>query len=532
MWTPMWSDTVKIESGGKYPLLLNRFHDHLEDFLIKGIVSTTDELRYISYCCWVIGDIEKSYNCKEYNEFVEAFRRRENALAIGLQLLNINNEDGESIKVYGRNTIKNIVSDSNKNYNCSFKLMKSANLGAYERYYKGTIFNWGLVWQDENGVIRLTESGKEIYSILEKHYSNSQYYLEYKGKKSVPGKVLEQWANINNYENIREEFCREERDFYKKIIFRLNQTKEKDYRRDTFAFYLECIKQCSENEVEFDENTLRNIHYFEKYYKGENNIINFNVPNHFEDLVFYWSIYELQVYFRWWISSYFKYFLQVLKSRENGISIDDFIETIDVKVFNAKICNYVGCKKDYFNINISEVLNTIKEITKIDDIFGEESITMNSEGIKTSDDLVDFILVMTGLFRKYESIKNDQRYLWLRGNLIEDFWFDNLFSQIGSILDLKVHEFLAYVLKKYVIDKHDLRMYEKGDLRRCWFTKEKGNYIFQADNESVIWRPAKFYNIHSFLFDMNLIEYYEDFTRLTKEGENLYNDLMEGFYNE
>ena len=49
MWTPSWSDTVKIESGGKYPLLLNRFHDHLEKFLIKGIVSTTDRLIYLKY---------------------------------------------------------------------------------------------------------------------------------------------------------------------------------------------------------------------------------------------------------------------------------------------------------------------------------------------------------------------------------------------------------------------------------------------------------------------------------------------------
>ena len=177
----MWSDTIKIESGGRYPLLLNRFHDHLENFLIKGIVSTTDYLRYISYCCWVIGDIEKNCDCNTYEEFVEDFRRRENALAIGLMLLNINNEDSETIKVYGKNTINNIVDSSNKNYNCSFKLMKSANLGAYELYYKGTIFNWGLVWQDENGVIRLTESGKEIYNILEGYYGKSQYYLNYKG---------------------------------------------------------------------------------------------------------------------------------------------------------------------------------------------------------------------------------------------------------------------------------------------------------------------------------------------------------------
>ena len=75
------------ESGGRYPLLLNRFHDHMEGLLIKGIVSLTDRLRYISYCCWAIGDIEKTCRLDNYSEFVEAFRRRENALALGLYLL-------------------------------------------------------------------------------------------------------------------------------------------------------------------------------------------------------------------------------------------------------------------------------------------------------------------------------------------------------------------------------------------------------------------------------------------------------------
>ena len=86
-WNPFWTDMAKIESGGRYPLLLNRFHDHMEDLLIKGIVSTTDRLRYISYCCWVIGDIENTEKCSEFYSFVEAFRRRESALAIGYYLL-------------------------------------------------------------------------------------------------------------------------------------------------------------------------------------------------------------------------------------------------------------------------------------------------------------------------------------------------------------------------------------------------------------------------------------------------------------
>jgi hypothetical protein len=87
-WNPFWTEEVKIENGGRYPLLLNRFHDHLEEYLIKGIVSITERLRYISYCCWIIGDIEHTMKIDKYHEYEEAFRRRESALAIGSFLLN------------------------------------------------------------------------------------------------------------------------------------------------------------------------------------------------------------------------------------------------------------------------------------------------------------------------------------------------------------------------------------------------------------------------------------------------------------
>lgn len=527
-WSPFWNDTVKIESGGRYPLLLNRFHDHMEDFLIKAIVSTTDRLRYISYCCWAIGDIEDMLNCKKYSDFVEAFRRRENAFAIGSYLLKPDVSTHGSYKVYGRNTLKNFVTNENQDYNCSFKLMKSANLGAYELYYSGTIFNWGLVWQDENGVIKLTENGRKLYNIVRRYYKNSLYYKKYKGESIVPGNILKEWANVNNYDSITDDFCSEEREFYKKIIFRLDDLQKSDLRRDTFAFFLECIKQCSKNGVSFDEDVLRNIHYYGVYYDGYGKIKKFFVPDYFEDVVFYWMIYEIHVYFRWWISEYLRYFLTVLKSKENGMTIDEFFETIDIENFNKVATKYTFKPMDYYNSELSVVLDLIKYPTKIDDSFSEETITEARE-IISSGDLAKVVLMIVGLYRKYQSINKDQRYLWIRGKLMDDFWSDELFLEFNNLKSMKVSDFLKYLLKKYIIAKHDYRMYEKQDLRRCWFTKENKRYIFQAD-ESPIWRPAKFKTILSFLLDMRLIEYSGDILILTKDGTDFYQYLKREFY--
>ena len=74
-------------------------------------------------------------------------------------------------------------------------------------------------------------------------------------------------------------------------------------------------------------------------------------------------------------------------------------------------------------------------------------------------------------------------------------------------------------------------MYEKRDLRRCWFTMSGDKYQYQADSSS-IWRPAKHNIICNFLFDMGLISVTEGTFILTQEGRELYFRLKEEYYEE
>ena len=528
MWTPMWNDAVKIEGGGRYPLLLNRFHDHMEAFLIRGIVSVTDRLRYISYCCWAIGDIEKTYQCESYSEFVEVFSRRENALALGLYILSKENSRYGSYTIYGADKLSKITPDEHENYNCSFKMMQSVDMGAYELYYGGTMYNWGLT-ESREGIVTLTDAGWQLYDIVVEYYRDTHYYTKYKGEQMVPKTVLIEWGKVNSYDNITDDFARRERDFYKNIIFRLNEKHKVDYRRDTFALFLENIAQCSQRDTCFNEDILRNIHYFGMYYDRDGNVVEFHKPDYFDDVIFYWKIYELHVYFRWWISEYFKYFLTVLKSQDSGMTIKEFIDSIDMITFNSTANEYLSRDLDYLNTKLEDILSIIERPTYIDDIYSEESITLKSGTIDTSGDLAKFVIVMVTLYRKFETLRGDNRYLTIRGEFVDDYWFDNLFMEFGYIENMSIVDFLEYILKRYIIEKHDWAMYEKRDLRRCWFTKEHNRYFFQSDTSS-IWRPAKYRTIMNFLFDMNLITYTDDILELTEEGSELREYLRGAIY--
>jgi hypothetical protein len=343
VWQPSWTEEVKIESGGRYPLGLNRFHNGLESFLIKGIVYTANRLRYITYYCWVIGDIQESVRCEQYSDFVMAFRFRENALALGLYL------NKPEYRVEGSRAVSHVVRDDIQEYDCSFRLMQSNQLGAYGLYYSGTADSFGLIRINEKGILELSDAGEKIYQIHLKKVRNSKYFQHYKGKKKVPTEVLLGWGEINNLNNIVLDNNKDEREFYESIIFRLDQKKSSDFRRESFSYFLECIQQCSMNNISFNEDALRNSNYYSQYYNAQNKICDMHIPEYFRDSQFYWKIYEGHAYFRWWLSKFFQEYLRFLKSSEEGTTIDEFLNRIEQKEFNRAIFHFCQKKADFFN---------------------------------------------------------------------------------------------------------------------------------------------------------------------------------------
>lgn len=528
-WEPFWTDEVTIENGGKYPLLLNRFHDHLEEHLIKGIVSVTDRLRYISYCCWAIGDIEHTLHCEKYYEFEEAFRRREGALAIGTYLLQPVTAIG-NYTIYGRDVMRGKVEDVYEEYDTSFRILPSNPLGAYGQYYKGTIQNWGLTYIDDNGIIRLTDSGDELYTIMEKVYQKNKYYSSYKGNRSVPGKILMSWAEINQYDNMRDNRHQEERDFYKNILFHLDQEKTNDFRRDTLTIYLECIIEAEKNNRTFNDQLISNTVYYQKYVNDDNKVYKFTVSPFLEEASFYWLIYELHVYFRWWISEYLRYFLRLIATRGEGFTIDEIIKMVNKSVFNQTIAEYLGVYDNYHDMIFSILMSKITSFKSSNERLLEDEISYN-EASNFSQVSASLLMIISLLYQKYSEIEDDYRFHYIRIHLSEDYWFKDIYDIMNILKEKTISEVLYLLLFRFVIQKHDLALYEKHDLRRCWFTRAGDRYQHQADSTS-IWRPAKHTNICNFLFDMGLIEVKEKTFVITEEGNILYKELRENYYEE
>ena len=527
-WAPFWTDEVTIENGGRYPLLLNRFHDHMEEYLIKGIVSITDRLRYVSYCCWVIGDIEYSLKCKHYYEFSEAFRRREAALAVGTYLLKPTTKIG-NYTIYGRDYMRGRVDDIARTYNTSFSVLPSNELGAYGQYYKGSLQNWGLTEITNDGIVHLTELGKKLYAIMDDTYKNCSYYKDYKGKKLVPGDVLVEWGSINQYDNITDNNHLKERNFFKNILFHMDRKNVPDGRRDTLMIYLDCIAEAERKHHNFDAQMVRSVMYYKKYVNVKGEIVEFNVSNFLQDTLYYWKIYHAHTYFRWWIEEYFKMFLRIIKMSPNGYSLSEVVNLVKAQVFNIAINKVTGKILDYYNMVFIDFVESIGAYSKQSEYLFEEYISINSESDSISHTSANMLMILATIYQEWIIMRQDSRYINIRMNYTDDFWFKDIMERIECYKNFSIQEVLYDILEYFIIPRHNMAMYEKRDLRRCWFTKSGDKYQYQSDSTS-IWSDGKYRIIYNFLYDMGITNVIDNTIILTNEGKILYKDLRENYY--
>src|SRR5690554_5869125 len=89
---PQWTRRVAMEGSGRDPLGLSRVSDKLTDFLLPGIITTTDRARYYSFYTWAWADIaqwqQSTEKTTDGDSFESEFQRREAAFALATFLNN------------------------------------------------------------------------------------------------------------------------------------------------------------------------------------------------------------------------------------------------------------------------------------------------------------------------------------------------------------------------------------------------------------------------------------------------------------
>ncbi|MBI5098544.1 MAG: hypothetical protein HZB30_04810 [Nitrospirae bacterium] len=171
---PKWTKRVVTETGGKDPLGLSRVSFIISDFLLTGIITTTDRARYYSFYCWSLWHIDLIDPPKNYQDFVDKFRRRESVIALATIA---NNPETSPVGVTAAKGFLEEGKDSNE-LNCDFRVLPSNALGGYGQYYAGSLYKLVLTYRPDDGIDRVTKGVAEDLAASFQDVINSTPYIK------------------------------------------------------------------------------------------------------------------------------------------------------------------------------------------------------------------------------------------------------------------------------------------------------------------------------------------------------------------
>ena len=193
---------------------------------------------------------------------------------------------------------------------------------------------------------------------------------------------------------------------------------------NTLTIYLECIAELEDKNREFDEQMIRNTVYYKKYYDNDNVLHSFQLSSFLDDTQFIWKLYELHVYYRWWISEFFRTFLRLLSGSANGLTLEEVIMSIDSNSFNAVAAKYLAEENEYYNMKFGAFIDKVIEVSAKTDWLFEDILCIDSWNGKVtgfSQVCAGLIMVLALLYKEYQQTRADTRFLDIRVNLNEIF---------------------------------------------------------------------------------------------------------------
>lgn len=520
-WAPFWHSEARIESGGRYPLGLNAFHDHLDNFINKGIIHGAYRLQYMAFYCWAIGDAHASLSKPTYSQFRGEFAKRENAFSLGLRLLH------PAASIPGDTAMRAILAKEDGEYSLSFRLLESQDFGVYGLNYAGAMAGFRLTTADEKWIPQLTEDGVVVYEIVDNLLRDTALRKRYLHKGVAPESALTDFATRVDLDFLRQPAGQKLREIFIRILFHLDE-KGPSHRRSTFAYYLETIANVGGQITPFDHQAFYELACFGEYQSEGRSKIKQKSNVVFSSIRSYWQIYFMHSQFRWWIDKYFVIFLEYLKGSADGATEQEFLSNLNIEEVAKLIGTNIGKEKvDPENLLrlISESLN-FRNNTSLN--FHDNRVATQIETENRSEVIAQMTLFLVGIWKSLNNWRQIPEYQVLVTELSGDLWPYRLMSDFPKLPEMGYLDWLGKLLKIYVIRQHDEVAYRKGDLRRVWFTKVNGRYLFQMENKCQ-WIDGHFYTVLHYLHELKLVTTTDEKTIVTKEGQVFLNKLLDEY---
>lgn len=545
---PYWTKRVITENTGRDPLGLSRVANLITDYLMTGIITQTHRARYYSLFSWILWHIGIIENPSTYDEFREAFQRRDAAIALASL---IHKKDTPNLVGRFAATAHLEQSMTSGVLECNFRTLPANALGGYGQYYGSSLYHLGLTFRKEGGIdLPSKEVGEELAKLVHQNIQSTPYIQKNLFLENIIAKSdIESSAELLSIDAIQAPASRNER---KRLIDLFFGTADKTmmgdrtlFRQHSLLRILDVFEKYKAADSPVREKTLDlQLLYGPDYFHvlvGNDGLGQVPFESHpkLQICISFWRQFCLHQYLTLALETILWCVLETAASESGGLTLNTLIGLLLEEGFYEVLRKTVGsdCERPaelLRHLGIEEFPNpaTCERFRKnvgFDNKLSEENILL-IKGKDPSWQMAKACLLLGVLFAKWRSEKSDTGYSHLFGKAGAELWAGNVLKLVDRWLegDLSWVSVLTEIIQIMIIERHDRVMFEKKRLDSCWLQVTDGR-ITKEQDYSPDRRSSRHENAVSILLDLCLIQKTKDgILSLTLDGEQLLHSLLEG----
>lgn len=517
---PRWSKRVVTELGGRDPLGLSRVSALISDYLLTGIITQTSRARYYSFYPWALWHIERSEAPRKYNEFNQAFRRREAFMALST----LSRNPGSS--VVGKDAVRPRLERFRETgeVETNFKVLPSNSMGGYGQYYGGSLYQLGLTSRNEEGIERCAP-GKAVEiaeafheSVQESPFCKNKQYEE----SNFPIKVLEKSARSFSLDALREPVTRRERQLLLDLFFgweNSEQSQADTLRRQTLTLILHVVQQY--NRAGFkppvgdtDAYLVRPPYYYDVLWPEHKKTFSYELPPALDACHGFWKQFCVHQYLTQGLEHILTAVLESVASEPGGMETESVSEVLSGRDFASKLRSIFGesarpetvLKQLMISAMPSEAeCRHAQETLGAGNENSEERILEFADGTSQGNAAVG-VAILAVLFVKWRNCSDEfGQYIYTNSgpNLCALPMLSSMDEWLKPQLTWQVA--LGHLIEHFILQQHDRVMYEKGKLESSWFHWADGKIVKDQDY-SPGFRASRHWNCVMILTDLGLLK--------------------------
>jgi hypothetical protein len=498
-WTTEITDTIVT---GEDMLGVEGAAQSYQQWLIPGIISTTDHARYYSFYAWVL---YRYINSSTGNRLIRDFRgkfykRHEVALILGTYGHHLNRVMIRGLVGAGTNSMK-VRSWWETSDPVSLDVNYFQNkLGGLGQYYLTAMQVMGIIGYSENPnwVFPLTHRGQELAVAYENSITETNYYRQLEQEGQLEYLTQEDAINFGKAGCICAEALSKGKDLplLREAFFRFDQKGDENphvRRRFALAITLDMIGGAQDK---FERYMIRPALYLGEY--SANQI--YHSSPELEDWAFRWKMVEIRHHYTFGLQALWGAFILKLREQTGGMPLSEFMgwarDVIGQKVFDLPLsqyldtrCNDVGLRTNW-QISHSEFATACLRASEKDEY--SLFLTANNNPQDAGKLLSIGTQLLAQHFLRFFHLHQESRKEWKelaeRERLSISSFYDFMLKGLADQLTLG--QWLETLYKEYVLGQHEFIALEK--MRYQGYDTFKFHYregqFFWPFNRSNYWR--------------------------------------------